>query len=49
LVAGGLLGGRGDAAFAQYDFGLGQVAVGFLQGALALHHAGAGALAQLFH
>src|SRR6266436_5740816 len=43
-----LLSGRGDAALAQHDFRLAKVAIGFFQSALALHHTGAGALAQVF-
>ena len=42
--AGALLAGGGDAAFAQYHFGFGQVAVGLVERLLALHHSGAGAL-----
>ena len=44
----GLLAGGRDAALAQHDFRFGQVALGFGQSALALHHSGAGALAELF-
>ena len=47
--AGGLLGGRGDAALAQNDFGFGQVALGFVERLLALHHSGAGAFAELLY
>ncbi len=43
-----LLGGLGEPALAQNRRGLLEVAVGFLQGGLALHHAGAGLVAQLF-
>ena len=43
------LGGRGDALLAQDDFGFGQIALGFDERLLALHHARSGALAELFH
>ena len=46
-VAAGLLGGRREALLAQQRDGLVEVAVGLGQGALAVHEAGAGPLAQL--
>ena len=45
----GLLAGRRDAVLAQHDFGFADVALGFHQGLLALHHAGAGTLAEFFY
>ena len=44
-----LLAGRRDAVLAQDDFGLADIALGLDQRLLALHHARAGALAELFH
>src|SRR5579883_2581203 len=44
----GLLGGGGDALLAQPDLGLRQIALVFGQGLLAVHHRGAGAVAELF-
>ena len=46
-VAAGLLGGRCLAPLAEQDDGLLEVAVRLLEGALAVHEAGAGALAEL--
>src|SRR5580658_3955655 len=43
-----LVGGR-DAALAQNDFSVADIAVGLHQGALAFHHAGAGAVAELLY
>ena len=44
-----LLAGRRDAMLAQYDFGLADIALGLDERFLALHHARAGALAELFY
>ena len=46
-VAAGLLGGCRLAPLAEQDDGLLEVAAGLLEGALAVHEAGAGALAEL--
>ncbi len=46
--AAGLLAGRGNAVLAQHHFRFPDVALGFLESLLAFHHAGAGALAQVF-
>jgi hypothetical protein len=46
---GGLFAGRSDAPLAQQDFRVGDIALGFDQSLLALHHARAGAFAQVFH
>jgi hypothetical protein len=47
--AAGLLGGSGKALGAQRVDGGFDVATGFVQSLLAIHHAGAGALAQVLH
>ena len=48
-IAAGLLGGRGDAAFAEEDDSLLDVAIRLLECALAIHHAGACSLAELLY
>ena len=45
----GFAGGLGDARLAQDDLGFRQIALGFDQGLLALHHARAGPVAELLH
>src|ERR1022692_1617764 len=45
----GLLVGGGDATLPQNDFRVADVAVGLHQGALAVHHAGAGAVTELLY
>ena len=44
-----LLAGAGDAFFAEDDFGFGHIAVRFDESPLAIHHARAGAFAELFN
>ncbi len=45
----GLLRRRSDALLAQPHFGLADIAIGSLEGLLALHHSRAGAVAQIFY
>jgi hypothetical protein len=47
--AGRLLRGGGLAALAQHDLGFVEVALGFVESLLALHHARAGAFAELLY